>query len=61
MPLSKMAMKTNPWFKSGNCMDSRKKVNHMRRYEAPEMEIVEFEAEDILTTSGELIEDGDVD
>lgn len=26
----------------------------MRKYEVPEMEIVEFEAEDILTTSGEI-------
>ena len=25
------------------------------RYEAPEMEIVEFETEDIITTSGETI------
>ncbi len=34
----------------------------MRKYEAPEMEIVEFEAEDILTTSsGVVIEDSDMD
>ncbi len=35
----------------------------MRKYEAPEMEIVEFEAEDILTSSGfdAPIDDGDTD
>ncbi len=44
-------------------MDNGRKANHMRRYEAPEMEIVKFEAEDILTTSGfdAPIEDGDED
>ncbi len=31
----------------------------MRKYEAPKMEVVEFEIEDILTTSG--IIDGDED
>lgn len=31
----------------------------MSKYEAPEMEVVEFEIEDILTTSG--IIDGDED
>ena len=29
----------------------RKEVREMEKYEAPEMEIVEFEAEDIITNS----------
>ena len=29
----------------------RKEVREMEKYEAPEMEIVEFEAEDVITTS----------
>lgn len=37
-----------------------KEVKAMERYEAPEMEIVRFDAEDIITNSG-LIEGGDVD
>ncbi len=41
-------------------MGSKKVKHSMRKYEAPEMEIVEFKAEDILTTSG-IIFDGDVD
>ena len=32
----------------------------MEKYIAPEMEIVEFEAEDVITTSGTII-DGDSD
>ncbi len=32
----------------------------MRKYETPEMEIVEFEAEDILTTSTPGIDEGEV-
>ncbi len=31
----------------------------MRKYEAPEMEVVEFEAEDVITTSSDVpIDDG---
>lgn len=33
----------------------------MERYEVPEMEIVRFDTEDVITTSGILIEDGDED
>ncbi len=33
----------------------------MERYEVPEMEIVRFDTEDVITTSGEVIEDGDED
>ena len=29
----------------------RKEVREMEKYEAPEMEIVEFETEDVITTS----------
>ena len=32
----------------------RKEVREMEKYEAPEMEIVEFEAEDIITNSQEI-------
>ena len=37
----------------------RKEVREMEKYEAPEMEIVEFEAEDIISVSGD-IDEGDV-
>lgn len=30
----------------------RKEVREMEKYEAPEMEIVEFETEDVITASG---------
>jgi len=33
----------------------------MERYEIPEMEIVRFDTEDVITTSGELIEDSEID
>ena len=36
----------------------RKEVWEMEKYEAPEMEIVEFESEDVITVS---IDDGDSD
>ncbi len=39
----------------------QKEVNTMERYEVPEMEIVLFDTEDVITTSGILIEDGDED
>jgi hypothetical protein len=33
----------------------------MLKYEAPEIEIILFKNEDVIITSGELIEDGDED
>jgi hypothetical protein len=33
----------------------------MLKYETPEIEIILFKNEDVITTSGELIEDGDED
>ena len=33
----------------------------MLKYEIPEIEIILFKNEDVITTSGELIEDGDED
>ncbi len=33
----------------------------MRKYEAPEMEVVEFETGDVITTSVGHYEDGDMD
>ena len=33
----------------------------MLKYESPEIEIILFKNEDVIITSGELIEDGDED
>lgn len=33
----------------------------MLKYEAPEIEIILFKDEDVITTSGELIEDFEID
>ena len=39
----------------------RKEVREMEKYEAPEMEIVKFEAEDVITISESIIIDGEED
>jgi len=51
-----MATKTDLLFKSSGLADKGKEMNHMQKYEAPEMEVVEFETEDVITTSGGIDE-----
>lgn len=48
--------------KSCDEIETAEEVNIMERYEAPEMEIVQFDSEDVITTSGDIgIDEGEVE